>query len=56
MKRLFRKLGLALGIDSDDLQVIAAIVVAVLLVALVVVVVAGAFGLGVALFEALRGG
>jgi hypothetical protein len=45
----------AIGLDADDLRVIAAIVVAVLLMALVVILLAGTFGLAVALFDALRG-
>jgi sulfite exporter TauE/SafE len=50
---IMQAIGKAVGIDADDVQVLAAIVVAILLVALVVILLAGAAGLAVGLFERL---
>jgi hypothetical protein len=55
MKRLFRKLGRALGVDADDCQVISLGLILVLLLGLVVVLLAGALGLAAFVFIHLAG-
>jgi len=45
----------AIGLDADDLRVLAVVGVVVLLMALVIILLAGAFGLALNVFEGMRG-
>jgi hypothetical protein len=52
---IMRAIGKAVGIDADDLKVIAVVFVVVLVVGLVVILLAGAAGIAVTVFDKVSG-
>jgi hypothetical protein len=56
MAGILKAVGVAIGIDTDDLKVLATLAVVVLLLGLFIIFMAGALGLAVSLFDLARMG
>jgi len=55
MVTILKAVGQAIGIDGDDLRVLATLAVVVLAVGVALILLAGLAGVAVACFEAMRG-